>query len=180
MKDPCIRASMLVFLLLDSVLEIWIWIFVAGTSNSLTAHRYQWYQDSFLWTSLGPSRLKWSFSFFPNHVPRCSNRCSKMFQGYSTISLQTGSPCWKGSRWMPRSQGLRLRALLFGFQNPLDVKGQKVVEWEMLDFVENPEIRSNWEGKTARFDQHWLSFTVSFGQKHQAICDEGSMCLGFS
>ena len=38
MKEPCIRTSMLVFLLLFSVLGIWIWIFVAGTSKSLTIH----------------------------------------------------------------------------------------------------------------------------------------------
>lgn len=38
MKEPCIRTSMLVFLLLVSVLGIWIWIFVAGTSKSLTIH----------------------------------------------------------------------------------------------------------------------------------------------
>jgi len=38
MKEPCIRTNMLVFLLLVSVLGIWIWIFVAGTSKSLTIH----------------------------------------------------------------------------------------------------------------------------------------------
>lgn len=66
MKEPCIRTNMLVFLLLVSVLGIWIWIFVAGTSKSLTIHIKT--QSLILGPSSGPSGLrpKWSFSFFLN------------------------------------------------------------------------------------------------------------------
>ena len=92
------------------------------------------------------------------------------FPGYSTILRRTGSPCWKGSRWMPRSQG-RLRMsqsnlilvsrFRFAQQTLRILRCQEAKGSKIRDARVCRKFREIKLGRKNREDQNWLSFTLS-------------------